>query len=115
MFFKTLQNQSVILEQYRILHCILGVRYLRYKMKQENSPICNKCYQFDQTLLHLFTQCLFYIDLWQDLQCWINSKISFEFNVSPQMIILGYLNTDNFSIPINTILMITKQYILMSL
>ena len=27
------------------------------------------------------------------------------------MIILGYLNTDNFSIPINTILMITKQYI----
>ena len=27
------------------------------------------------------------------------------------MIILGYLNADNFSIPINTILMVTKHYI----
>ena len=70
-------------------------------MKIEASPECNKCSDSNQTLTHLFTQCTLYRDLWQ--------KIIFILNLAS--IPKGYLNADNFSIPINTILMVTKHYI----
>ena len=93
------------------MHRILGVKYLRYKMKIENSPICNKCNQSEQTLIHLFTQCPSYSNLWQDLEYWINNKTNFHLNVTPEILILGYINTDSFSIAINAILMTKILYI----
>ena len=112
--FKTVNDQKLIWLQYRILHRILGVKYLRFKMGKEYSALCDKCGLSDQTIGHMFTECTFYNDLWKNLQSWIKENCTNHFNLSPQMKILGYLNTDNLAIPINTILLVTKYYIFMN-
>ena len=42
---------------------------------------------------------------------WIKTKINSTITFEPSTIILGYLNNDNRSIPLNTIILITKSYI----
>ena len=109
--FSTIQDHKIIWFQYRILHRILGIRYLRYKMKIEKTPICNQCRQSDQTMLHLFTECPTYISLWKSLLSWVKNKSNVIIIPSPMNILLGYLNVDSSSNPINTILLIMKYYI----
>ena len=72
---------------------------------------CNICCQYSETLHHLFITCNPIKQLWRDLEKWIKTKINSTITFEPSTIILGYLNNDNRSIPLNTIILITKSYI----
>ena len=44
--------------QYRVLHRILGVQQLLYKIKLSNTENCQLCNEHSETILHLFSDIL---------------------------------------------------------
>ena len=82
-----------------------------HKMKISNTPLCRICNLENETLFHLLCKCHAVTNLWQDLKVWIKNKINQNIDFDSKTIILGYLNTDNKSVPLNTIIMSTKYYI----
>ena len=109
--FHTITDNYIIWLQYRLLHRIIGCKYLLHKMKITDNDICDTCNNNSQTLIHLFTECDSIKQLWIDLQQWIKNKTNINVEFTPIIIILGYMNDDNFKIPLNTIILVTKSYI----
>ena len=44
-----------------------------YRMKVLDSPLCSLCNAEDETIIHLFSECLVIINLWRNIQSWMNS------------------------------------------
>ena len=53
----TIEDNYYICFQYRIIHRILGVRKLLYKMKIEESGLCGLCNLEIESLYHLYIDC----------------------------------------------------------
>lgn len=56
--FSSVRDTKIQAFQFRLLHRILGTNYLLYVMNSENNPRCTFCGRYDETLLHLFWECL---------------------------------------------------------
>ena len=97
--------------QYKIIHRILGVKYLLAKMKITNTSLCSFCGNQNETIQHLFYDCDRISELWENIRIWIRQKINIELNLNKLTVIMGYLNQDNHKIPINFLLLNTKAYI----
>lgn len=109
--FRSITDNYLIWHQYKLITRILGTKYLLHKMKLCLSPACGLCSESDETLVHLYIECKMTKQIWNDLEKWIYEKLNIRFYFNQNIIILGYLNTDNYNIPINTVLMVTKSYI----
>ena len=109
--FRTIQDNYLIWLQYRILYRILGTKSYQYKTKIANSPRCTICNNADQTIEHLFTECIPSKQVWLDIKLWIQNKLNITIVLSPIEIILGYQHKNNFQVPLNTIIMVTKSYL----
>ena len=80
-------------------------------MKIKTTNRCYICQNHEETLFHLFINCLSVATLWEDLNNWITDIIRVNVIFDPQTIIFGYMNTDNNHLPINSIIFNTKSYI----
>ena len=109
--FSTIENNYLKWHQYKILTRILGVKSKLHKMKIKDDAICRLCNNQEETLIHLFTQCPKIIPLWDNLSIWIRNKLNILINFTHTYIILGYLNNNNYTCPLNTIILVTKSYI----
>ncbi len=110
--FNTVHDNYLIWLQYRILNRILGIRSRLYKLNMINSPQCKLCNTNDEeTLTHLFYQCPEVKSLWKNIQEWIKNKLNIQINITMTDVILGYLPNNNFNVPMNTIILLTKAYI----
>lgn len=65
--FKTIKDHYLIWHQYKILNRILGTHSLMYKVKIKTTNRCNICQNHEETLFHLFINCLSVATLWEDL------------------------------------------------
>jgi len=54
--------------QYKILHKYLPTNKLLFFMKLKDSPRCNFCFVYTQTIQHLFWECLCIHNMWMLLQ-----------------------------------------------
>ena len=97
--------------QYRIINRILGTQELLFKIHISDNPLCRLCNTTNETLLHLFCLCEKVIPLWVNLQIWIFQKIGLNITLSNSDKILGLLERNNNTIPLNLILVVTKSYI----
>ena len=92
--------------QYRILHRIIGVNNLLYKMKIVDSPLCTFCKHEYETIVHLFWKCPLVKTFWDDC----NTVILLQpFNINDSIVVFGYF--DNVMHPINLFLLHAKYYI----
>ena len=80
-------------------------------MKIKDDATCRLCNNQDETLIHVFTQCVKIAPLWDNLSIWIRNKLNILINFTEIDIILGYLHNNNFAYPLNTIILVTKSYI----
>ena len=81
-------------------------------MKIKDDAICTLCKNHEETLIHIFAQCPKTSPLWDNISIWIRNKLNILINFTDINIILGYLNNNNFAYPLNTIILITKVYII---
>ena len=105
------KDNYLVWHSYKILTRILGCNYMLHKMKISITPICRICKNEDETLLHLFCRCPSVDQLWSCISNWIFDVIHIRVVFQELIIILGYQNKDNRSIPINTLIMASKSYI----
>ena len=96
--------------QYKILNNTQILNKKLYQSKLSNTPLCSFCKTHDEDSLHVFSECVHAIRLWDALTITLSDYISLP-NISPQSAILGFLNIEIHSLAINHILLIYKQFI----
>ena len=69
---------------------------------------CTFCKDSNETISHLFFDCRFVKVIWNQLKAWLMLEFNFNFSCSKTETLFGCLNT---SVPINMILLLTKQFI----
>ena len=79
-------------------------------MGKAQSSYCIFCKDSQETLIHIFCNCEISKQLWKEVEKWITHATCIPIKFSPEEILFGYLNPDNFY-PINTIVLVTKTYI----
>ena len=109
--FKTLQNNSLIWFQLKILYRILGTNQYLHKIGLSDSPLCSRCNTTSESILHLLSQCNESRIFWISLENLIYKKIKFRIKFNDSNIIHGYLSIDQNNIPLNTLIITAKKYI----
>jgi len=109
--FSTLKNNYIIWHQFKILNRILGCKYYMKKMNITANSTCRLCKEHEETLLHLYVECNKSRLIWLKLENIIKIKLNISINFDKLTIILGYLNSDNRSKPMNLLIMTIKSYI----
>ena len=93
-FFKTLQNNSLIWFQLKILYRILGTHQYFHKIGFSDNPLCSRCNTTSESILHLLAQCNESSDFWISLENLIYDKTKFRIKSNDSNIIHGYLFID---------------------
>ena len=109
--FHTLRDNTFIWFQYRVLHRILGVQQLLYKIKLSNTENCRLCNEHSETILHLFSDCQESNNLWKNVTSWINTSLNMQLHLDMNMKILGNIEPGPNFWPLNFILLVTRHYI----
>ena len=78
MCFKTLQNNSLIWFQLKILYRILGTHQYLHKIGLSDSPICSRCNNTSESILHRLAQCNESKNFWISLENLIYDKAKFK-------------------------------------
>ena len=97
--------------QYKIPNNILYLNDGLYKFKAIPSQLCSLCKLENESLTHLFCQCIETRKLWHQLQTWfpVPKKLS---DLEPQPILLGIWRENNSDYTlINHIILLFKRYI----
>ena len=100
--------------QYKILNNILHVNDRLYKFKAVPSPLCSLCKLENESLVHLFCQCMETRKLWHQLQTWFpGPKMLPDLELQP--ILLGMWRESNSDYTlINHVILLFKRYIYLS-
>ena len=100
--------------QYKILNNILYLNDGLYKFKAVPSPLCSLCKLENESLVHLFCQCMETRKLWHQLQTWFPGPKKLP-DLEPQPILLGMWreNSSDYTL-INHIILLFKRYIYLS-
>ena len=109
-FYSILDNHYAWF-QYRILHRILGVQDLLFKIKISDTNKCRLCGEQKETIIHLFTECRKSVVLWENLLSWIHSNVTIRIELNKADKILGYVQPDSNFWSLNLILTVTRYYI----
>ena len=89
--FYAIPDDDYIRFQYRVLHWILGVTELLVKMKISECNRCRLCDQSAESIIHLFSECTISNTLWNNVICWIESRISIKLHLDRVSKTIGYL------------------------
>lgn len=109
-FTCTLESRLRIF-QYKILHRILGVNKLLFKIKKAESPLCSFCNLQEETLEHLFWECPEIKNFWERCFNFMKQHIQIiNSNLSLKSIILGFKNCMLNQLG-NHLLLIAKEHI----
>lgn len=98
--------------QYRLIHRRLTTNYTRSKYDPDCSAMCSFCKNHTETVTHLFWYCPVIADIWKNLFKWIKYICKFDIveDIDIETIIFcNYKGRHKWFV--NTVLLITKQYI----
>ena len=98
--------------QFKILHRIFPVKYFLFKIKQVESPKCVFCDIYDETIEHLFANCILVKTFWlQLLEIW-NIFNSSAFLICNKDIFLGFdLLDPSQTYALNLLMLYGKMFI----
>ena len=72
---------------------------------------CRLCNRFEETIEHIFINCHHAIQLWININSWLNKNCNIPVNLDKITILMGYQLINNIQIPINTIIITAKNYL----
>ena len=97
--------------QYKVLHNTLYVNKMLFKFGKVISPRCSFCKLQEETIMHLFYDCLIVKRIWNQLKSILSNNINFPIS-TPQGTIFGFWDLDtNEHFILNHLLLIFKMYI----
>ena len=94
-----------------MIYNILATRSYLFKLKIVDSNTCGICGNNVETIQHLFTQCSNVQTLWSSMLEWIKEKINQNYVLGEVNKLFGYLVQDQNFLPMNFILILTREYI----
>ena len=108
--FKFKSDASLTWFQYRILYRIIGVRkYLKLTNIEELST-CRLCTNNEETILHLFYNCIKTKDFWENVSNWMRIKLKLTWFFDEEQVIFGYLSNDRNCDQIILLILCAKWY-----
>ena len=96
--------------QYRLTNRILTTNVQRNKWDSTVPFLCTFCNAEPESVVHLLVSCEVVTKVWKLLKKWLNYYCYIEFEISPYVIIFNRYK-DSFPLLVNTIILVTKQYI----
>ena len=97
--------------QYKILHNVLFLNKKLFTFGLVRDSKCSFCKREDETIFHVYNDCINVKKLWQDLKKFCSQFINIP-DITPQSAILGFFDHNNDdSLIINHLLLIFKWYI----
>ena len=98
--------------QYKIIHRILPTNKLLFKMNESHYSLCYFCNFHQESLEHLFFECMIVKNLWFRIQDIFRIKEKFKnFKLNLKTIMLGFVDPDERVKGINIWLVLVKYYI----
>ena len=99
--------------QYKILNKYLPTNKLLYAMKKIDSPRCNFCFLYTQTISHLFYECIPVKNIWQFVKEQVRLKTAYEIALTERNVLFGIPNAEQDEIinSINKIILQLKYFI----
>ena len=96
--------------QYKILHNIYLNKML-FTFGKTKTPLCSFCHSYDETIKHIFLECICVKQLWNHLRLFLTNDISLPI-LTPQTAIVGFINgiENNVNKIKNHILLIFKLH-----
>ena len=90
---------------------ILYAKKMLFKFRKVTFPRCSFCKLHDETIMHLFYDCLIVKELWNQLKSILSNNLHFPIS-TPQNAIFGFWNLEtNEHLILNYLLLIFKMYI----
>ena len=77
--------------QYKILHNILYLNKMIFTFGKIKTPLCSFCHSYDETIKHIFLECICVKQLWNHLRLFLMNDISLPI-LTPQTAIFGFIN-----------------------
>ena len=98
--------------QYKILHNILYLNKILFTFGKIKTPLCSFCHSYDETIKHIFLECICVKQLWNHLRLFLTNDISLPI-LRPQTAIFGFINGIENSVYkiTNYILLIFKLHV----
>ena len=105
-------NNKICEMQFKILHRIIGVNNFLFKIRKVDSPRCDYCEIYNETIEHLFFDCFSVKTFWLNLiESWNNFSGS-QYSISKKDALLGYNLDDPMQYPVvNLLILYGKKYI----
>ena len=88
--FYTLKSVVIHSFLYRFYLQDLYPRQRLFKMKLVDSPLCIKCKQVEESIMHMFWVCGRIQSLWTEVQSWIDNLLGIHLPMDPDIILLYY-------------------------
>ena len=95
---------------FKICHNILYLNKTLQRMQLVDNSKCSFCNIEDETIVHLFSQCIVTNDLWSQIKSYFSRFLTLP-EVTPQSAFLGFLDVDEHELIINQILLTYKMVI----
>ena len=106
----TIESQLRVF-QYKILNNVLYLSNRLFKMGYAESPLCSLCKRENETVSHLFCNCIFTQQLWKKLQVWVTGYLILPAS-EPSIVILGVWNIKNENnLLVNHVVLLFKYFI----
>ena len=97
---------------FKILHRVIGLNKLLYKMNIVSSPRCYFCFLYNETIEHIFVNCLVVKTFWLSCKKLLAAKYGFDLDVTARGVILhtshGQIIKNNI---LNAFTLLGKMYI----
>ncbi len=109
---KYLKDVTLKAFQYKIIHRILPTNKLLFKMRESHYSLCHFCGFHQETLEHLFFECMTVKNLWFRAQDTFLIKEKFtNFKLDLKTVMLGFVDPEERVMGINILLVLLKYYI----
>ena len=74
---------------YKILHNILYLNKILFIFGNTKTPLCSFCHSYDETIKHIFLECIYVKQMWNHLRLFLTSDISLPI-LTPQTVIIWF-------------------------
>jgi len=78
--------------QYRINQNRIATNRLLVKLNIKDNDLCSICKTVSETTYHIFVECHFSEQFWNDIKTWVKDKTNYDMNITPLVILFGSKN-----------------------
>ena len=109
---KNVETDNVVEDHHLIKNTRVIVLENSFREKCKQKHLCSFCHSYDETIKHIFLECIFVKQLWNHLRLFLTNDISLPI-LRPQTAIFGFINgiENNVCKITNHIILIFKLHV----